>query len=123
MNASEYLDAAKERLCLSSDYGLAKKLELRPEHMGAFRSGKRAIPTHLAFRLAITLELDPSEVIADLESQREKNPQRAELYRSFLSRVRKVGGILACTLGLILSVGVGADRVAGGGSRREPYFA
>jgi len=51
------------------------------------------------FQIAITLELDPASVIADLESQRDKNPARAAFWRSFLLRVGMVA-VLAGTLAL-----------------------
>lgn len=123
MTPSEYLDAAKSRLCLSSDYELAKRMEIPKGHLPAMRRGERAIPMHLAFRLAITLELDPAQLIADLEAQREKNEQRRELYRSFLGRARKVAAILACTLALITSAGLGLDPGGRGGRNRGYRFA
>jgi len=105
MNAAQYLDAAKTRLSLTSDYALAKALDIPNKIIPAMRSGKRAVPVHVALKLAITLELDPAEVIVDLESQREKNVTRLELYRSFLTHASKVGRILVCML-FALSVGL-----------------
>lgn len=123
MKPSEYLDAAKERLCLSSDYALAKTMEVPREHIPGFRTGKRGIPPHLALRLAITLELDPAAVLFDLEEQREKNDKRRELYRSFLLRARSLAALVACTLALILSAGVSSDLAAVGGFKPRRKFA
>lgn len=115
MTPAEYLDAAKGRLCLSSDYELAKRLEINRAHVPEFRSGKRAIPPHLALALAVTLELDPALVVFDLEAQREKNEKRREMYRSFLLRARKLA-VLTCTLVSILFAGLSnAPDERGGG--------
>ncbi len=119
MNPSQYLDECKKTLEISSDYELAKKLEVHNGHIADFRNGKRAIPSHVALRIAITLAIDPARVWFDLEEQREKNPSRKELYRSFLSRASKLAALIACTLALILCAGVGADRGALGGFNRR----
>lgn len=115
MKPAEYLDAAKARLCLSSDYELAKRAGIPRQSLPAIRDGKRALPLDFAYWLAITLELDPAEVVADLEAQREKNPLRAEFWRSFLSRARSIAALLLCTLALISSAGLGSDPAGAGG--------
>lgn len=55
-----------------------------------------------AFLVAITLELDPAQVVADLEAQREKNPKRREFWSGFIRRAAAVV-VLACTLALNFS--------------------
>lgn len=123
MTPREYLDAAKARLAVTSDYELAKKAGIPRQDIPGMRSGKRAIPLHLAYWLAITLELDPAQVVADLESQREKNEGRAEFWRSFALRARQVVLILACTLVSISSGGAGSERGPHGGFKRRQLFA
>jgi len=118
MKAAEYLDAAKQRLCLSSDYKLSKILEVTPGHIAEYRSEKRGIPLDQAFRLAITLEIDPALVVADLEAQRAKNPARAAFWRSFLLRAR-VLAVLLCTLASISFGGAGSDPGRLGGAVRR----
>lgn len=116
--AAQYLDAAKERLSLKSDYALAKIAGIRREIMPSIRSGKRAVPLHLAYWLAITLERDPAAVVADLEEEREKNQTRQEFWRSFLSRSASLA-VLCCKLALITSGACGnALAAAGGGIKR-----
>lgn len=102
MKPSEYLDAAKEKLNIQSDYELMKRLEDNPRNSTGYREGKRAIPIATAFKLAITLELDPAQVVADLEAQREKNPKRREFWSGFIQRAAVVAA-LVCTLGLSFS--------------------
>jgi anti-sigma-K factor RskA len=61
------------------------------------RRGERNIPLDVAFKIAITLELDPATVVADLESQREKNERRRSFWTGFMQRAAIVAA-LACTL-------------------------
>lgn len=124
MKATEYLDATKKVMQIASDYELAKKLDIRPEHVGEMRNEKRAIPLSMAYKLAITLELDPAKVVADLEAQREKNPIKQEFWRSFLSHAVKLTVLLACMLVLSFSAGLGSGQGATGGAfNRRRGFA
>jgi hypothetical protein len=115
MLPTEYLDAAKARLQLKSDYALAKLAKVRREDIPGIRSGKRAVPLDLAYWLAITLEKDPAEVIADLELQREKNPERVKFWNSFLSRAACWLGTAAVLL-LTSSAPTGNAQAATGGN-------
>ncbi len=102
MTPNEYLDAAKAKMGVESDYELAKRLESNRGNINEIRAGKRGVPVEMAFRLAITLELDPATVVADLESQREKNGKSREFWTGFIRRAAVVAA-LACTLALNFS--------------------
>jgi len=124
MKAAEYLDAAKEKLNLQSDYSLAQIMKVPKQYVQEIRKGKRAVPLSAAYWLAITLELDPAEVVADLEAQREKNPIKQEFWRSFLSHAVKLTVLLACMLVLSFSAGLGSGQDATGGAfNRRRRFA
>lgn len=102
MTPNEYFDEAKKRMGIVSDYELAKRLEIPSGNIPPMRRGERNVPLDVAFRLAITLELDPATVVADLESQREKNEKRREFWTGFIRRAAVVAA-LACTLALNFS--------------------
>ena len=124
MKAAQLLDEAKTRLCLKSDYALAKASGMRREDLPSIRSGKRAIPLHLAYWLAITLERDPASVVAELEEEREKNETRKAFWRSFLSRAA-VLTTAACTLVSLNFVTGGTARGSNGGDNARsdnPYY-
>lgn len=123
MKPSEYLDAVKARLSVTSDYELAKRLGVGNGRIVQMRTGDRPIPVDIAFKIAITLEIDPATVVADLESQREKNPQRREFWAGFISRARLAAVLLACTLVLSFSGGAGVELGKPGGFRRRFYYA
>lgn len=102
MTPSEYLDACKAKIGVESDYKLSKRLDCPNGYVAEMRSGKRGVPLEIAFKLAITLELDPATVVADLEAQREKNPKRRDFWAGFIRRAAVVAA-LVCTLGLSFS--------------------
>lgn len=100
MRTADYLDAAQKAMGITSDYELARRLSVSKQRISAYRSGKEWPDNYIVMKLAVALNADPVSVLADLESQREKNPERAEFWRSFLSRAALLV-ILACTLAWI----------------------
>lgn len=115
MKPSDYLDAVKARLNVSSDYELAKRIGTRPNHITEIRTNKRGVPLDVAYKLAITLELDPALVVADLEAQREKNEARRAFWSGFISHARAAAVMLACMLVLSFSAGLENGQRALGG--------
>lgn len=122
MTLNEYLDAAKIALGVSSDYELAKRLEVSKQAMSSYRHGERSPDTYMIFKVAITLNLDPATVLADLESQREKSGKRLDFWKGFLSRAAIVGAIV-CTLALSFSGMQGSGHATHGGFFRRPKSA
>lgn len=119
MKPTEYLDATKARLNIETDYALAKAMDCPSGHISEVRHGKRHVPLDVAFRIAITLELDPAQVVADLEGQREKNTKRRSFWQSFNSRAASTVALLCCTLALLLSATFGSDQGGTGGAARR----
>lgn len=115
MTNSDYLDAVKARLNITSDYELAKRLGVPRNGIPAIRKGTRAVPLDVAYKLAITLELDPALVVADLEAQREKNEARRAFWSGFISHARAAAVMLACMLAFSFSGGQGNGQGALGG--------
>lgn len=122
MKPSAYLDAVKAQLDIQSDYELAKRLEIGRGRIVEMRNGTRPVPVDVAFRIAITLDLDPARVVADLEEQREKNEKRRAFWRSFLSRVICAAALAVHTMAFNPSAISGsAAALLGGKSRRVEY--
>ena len=61
---NHYLDAAKARHKLPSDYALAKKLEVGASHISNYRSGRSHPDDAMAVHLARLLDIGPLEIIA-----------------------------------------------------------
>lgn len=124
MKPSAYLDAVKAQLNIESDYALAKRLEVTRGQIVSMRNRSRPIAIATAFKIAIALELDPAQVVADLEEQREKNEKRRDFWRGFLSRAPMLIAVLACTLALSFSATYeSAETALFGRNRRRVYFA
>lgn len=124
MTPAQYLAACKTKLGHCSDYALAKKWEIDDGYMSKVMRGKRPINAHVAFLIAVTLELDPALVLADIESQ-QQDGKAGEFWRSFLLRARQAVRLLALTLALLVSAS-SASGPAGAGGRlkiRPPRFA
>lgn len=120
MKPTEYIDAVKARLKIESDYELAKRFGVGRARITEMKSGVRPVPLDVAFKLAITLELDPATVVADLESQREKNPTRRAFWDSFTSHARAAVVLVACMLAWSFSgISEGAAAMHGGFFRRR----
>lgn len=119
MKPAEYLDAAKERLNIESDYELAKRFGVPNANIPGMRNGTRKVSIDVAFKLAIVLEKDPAQVVADLEGQREKNPTRRAFWSSFTSRARSVAVLICCTLAFLFSATCGSQTVPGAGFFRR----
>jgi len=119
MKPTEYLDAAKKKLNVTSDYELAKRLDVPRQSIPAIRKGARHLPLDLAFRIAIALEMDPAQVVADLESQREKNEKRRGFWTGFISRAASLMIVTACTLVLSFTAICGSAETKGNGPFRR----
>ena len=123
MKTYEYLDAVKQRLSVDSDYELARRLGVKNGPLCQMRKGERAVPLDVAFKIAITLELDPALVVADLEAQREKNAERRAFWAGFTQRARAAVVLLACTLVWSFSGICANEAAAHGGFFRRRLFA
>lgn len=123
MKPSEYFEAAKTALNIQSDYELAKRLGVGNGPLAQMKKEARNVPLDIAYKLAITLNLDPAEVVADLESQREKNPTRQAFWRSFIKHARTAAAMVLCMLALNFGASSGSERAAHGGLFRRPKYA
>lgn len=124
MSPLQYLAACKTKLGHCTDYALAKKWDIEKRYMGQLVKGQRPINARVAFLIAITLELDPATVLADIESQQQQG-KAGEFWRSFLSRAQATVAALLCTLALALSATTATEAAAIGGNpkRRIGCFA
>lgn len=114
MTPAQYLAACRTKLGHCSIYAIAKKWEIDKAYMSKVIRGTRPVNAHIAFLIAITLELDPAHVLADIESQQQTG-KTGEFWKSFLLRVRQTVGLLALTLALLVSAGIGSDQAGNGG--------
>ena len=81
MKSNKYLDDAKKKLGIESDYALAKLTGISQEAVSRYRTGSRVMDDYTAAKLAEVLEIDPLEVIATANADREKDEERANFWR------------------------------------------
>lgn len=123
MTPAQYLAACKTKLGHCTTYALAKKWEIDKGYVSKLMRGERPINAHVAFLIAITLQLDPTTVLADIESQQQEG-KAGEFWRSFALRARRVVGLMAVTLALLASASIGSEQAGLGGMfKRRRYCA
>lgn len=90
MKTADYLDAAKKKLGISSDYELAKRLAVSTATMSNYRKGKRAFDNTMAVKIAEILGIaDWRKVIAHIELERGSNDA---FWRRVLGKVAAIAG-------------------------------
>jgi ribosome-binding protein aMBF1 (putative translation factor) len=86
MKTLEYLDAAKAKLGIASDYALAKKLNMTTTAISNYRVGRSRMDDDVALKVAKILEIDPLEVIAAANVERSKTPEIKALWMGVMEK-------------------------------------
>ncbi|MBC3930375.1 DUF3693 domain-containing protein [Undibacterium curvum] len=86
MNTVEYLNHAKEKLGITSDYALAKSLEMSRSGMSALINGKVTMSDETAMKVAEILGKHPAIVLADMHAEREKNPAIQAVWHGIMEK-------------------------------------
>lgn len=99
MKAVQYLDAAKVKLGIKSDYELARRLRLTPSAVSAYRQRGSTFDATTALKIAEILEIDVRRVIADAELERDAlSPDDRELWRALLGKVVAIAGAVGLAI-------------------------
>ncbi|EKM15226.1 helix-turn-helix family protein [Vibrio harveyi] len=69
------LDQLKTQLELTSDYQLAKFLDVGTSRISNYRNGRSVLDWELAFKIADLLELDDQDVVYGLLDEKTVNPR------------------------------------------------
>lgn len=81
MTTTEYLDALRARLALSSDYQLAAALRVTRAAVSRYRTGGAHFDEDIALRVAHLLTIDPARVLADVAAERARTPEARTAWR------------------------------------------
>lgn len=101
-NIRIFLDAIKQRNGITSDYALAKKLELPTQRISDYYKGKAAPDEFACLKIAQALDKPLNEVIAAVKMDTEKDEARREVWRKYYKRL---GGVAASiSLLVVMSV-------------------
>lgn len=79
-NTVELLDAVRQRRGLTSDYQLAKLLEMSPNRVSNWRTGKNTMDNVAAMKIAELLERPALEVIALVEAERARDTKQRNFW-------------------------------------------
>jgi hypothetical protein len=95
------MERCKVQLGVESDYALAKALETSTAAVSRYRTGERQMDNWCACKVALILGLDPMEVIAISELEREKNETKRKFWENFYrERFAKLAIVLAFMAGI-----------------------
>ncbi|MDD5392810.1 MAG: helix-turn-helix transcriptional regulator [Thiothrix sp.] len=98
MKTEQLLDAAREKLGLSSDYALAKAIGVGKGRIGHYRTGLRKPDEQACFQLAEILEIEPAAVIAAVRLEGEREPGKVEFWKRQAARYATSAGVVATLL-------------------------
>lgn len=104
----DYLRAAKVRLGVTSDYALAKALELTRSGVSRLQSGSTTFDDDTAMRVAAILEVNPAQVIAAAHAERARDPKLKTVWEGIAAKV--AAGVL---------VAIGAATIAPSPARAD----
>lgn len=91
------LEAAREKLGGATDYKLAKMMELPRPRISDYHHGRRQADAYACTRLAMILDRDPLEIIAQVEADSAKTEARRQFWAGFPSGLRRTAlGIALC---------------------------
>lgn len=80
MKANEYLDKAKQKLKIESDYKLAKIIGIGSAAISNIRKRNSGIDNYVASRLEDILEMERMTVIIDMEIQKAKSEDKKKYW-------------------------------------------
>lgn len=89
MKTLDYLDKAKEKLGIQSDYALAKRLEISESTMSSYRAGRSRMDDEVAAKIAKILEISPLETIAAANLERAKTEEMKLIWGGLLEKISK----------------------------------
>lgn len=91
-NTIGYLDDAKKALNIESDNAMAKHLGITRSAISNYRAGSYVMDDYAAAKIAEALMIEPMEVIAAANMEREKTEDRKAYWENFYKRL---GGVAA----------------------------
>lgn len=99
-NSITLIDKAKSLCSPPTDYQLAKRLGISHATISRCRRKNGTLDNEAALRLARLLEQDPLEVIAIMETERAKTPEKKAFWENQLPRIVPVVAYLGTIIGV-----------------------
>jgi transcriptional regulator with XRE-family HTH domain len=98
-----YLDRAKEKLNVSSDYEMAAKLGVTRAAISKWRRNKGVMDDFAAAKIAEILDADAMAVIAAANAERESDVERQEFWKNFYKRLGGIAASIFFAVNLIMT--------------------
>ena len=89
MKTTDYVDALRVKLQCRSDYELSKRLGIASNVLQRYRKGGTFDNT-MAARVAALLDIEPLEVIGDMELERAKSDAAREQWTKIMQRFSRI---------------------------------
>jgi len=87
----ELIEKLKRQEHLTSNYQVAKYTQIPENRINDYVKGRVRPDAYAATRLALALEREPIEVIAEIEAETETNETKRKFWRDFLSHAVCIG--------------------------------
>ncbi len=102
MKTAEYLDQVKEKLNLSSDYQLAREIGVSTGGIANYRKGRNTFDQFVCFQVADILEINPAEIIANIQAERETDKFKREYWLEKAQQFGRAALLAGVILGLMI---------------------
>lgn len=87
MKTLEFLDAVKKKHGITSDYALAKVLDVPQSSVSSYRNGRRIIDDDMCLVVAQELGIQPITVIAAANAERAKTPEQKARWTGLMEKI------------------------------------
>ncbi len=102
MNIQEkYLNEIAKLTETGSDYAVAKALSVSRQRISNYRTGRHHFDNEMAFKIAVMLDRNPAEVIAELQTERAKTPEKKKFWQMEFKRLHGATGLTLFALVII----------------------
>jgi plasmid maintenance system antidote protein VapI len=103
--AKELLLECKIKLGVQTDYKLAQAIGINRGRVSDAMKGKWHLDPFTVVRMALILQRDPAELLAEIELDSEKNQDRQEFWRGFIQHAKQTAKrgmlVLICIISLL----------------------
>lgn len=121
MKTTEYLNRVKKKLDISSDYALAKAMEVHKARIHDYYAGKAVPDPYACTKIAVLLGVDPAIVMAEIYEETEKNEQRRAFWRDFVLHANKAAAVMLVSSFMLFS-GKGAHAGQNAEIHKPPLY-
>jgi transcriptional regulator with XRE-family HTH domain len=89
--STDLLDEARKIKGITSDYAVAKYLDVLPQTISNYRHGRTQMSDEIAVAMAALIDRAPGPILAQLASERAKSPEVAKVWREVAKTLAKLG--------------------------------